>query len=32
MHFKNAVKQYPDFAMYGEPGEEKEIEAELQLI
>ena len=32
IHFKNAVKQYPDFAMYWEPGEELEIEAELQLI
>ncbi len=32
IHFKNAVKQYPDFAMYGEPGEQKEIEAELQLV
>jgi len=32
IHFKNAVKQYPDFAMFGEPGEELEIEAELQLI
>ena len=32
IHFKNAIKQYPDFAMYGEPGEEKLIEAELQLI
>jgi GTP-binding protein len=32
IHFKNAVKQYPDFAMFGEPGEQLEIEAELQLI
>ena len=32
IHFKNAIKQYPDFAMYGEPGEEKLIEAELQLV
>jgi len=32
IHFKNAVKQYPDFAMYGEPGEQREIEAELQLV
>jgi len=32
IHFKNAVKQYPDFAMLGEPWEELEIEAELQLI
>lgn len=32
IHFKNSVKQYPDFSMYWEPGEEREIEAELQLI
>lgn len=32
MHFKNPVKQYPDFAMFGEPGEEKEIQVQLQLI
>ena len=32
IHFKNAIKQYPDFAMFWEPGEEKELEVELQLI
>lgn len=32
MHFKNSIKQYPNFAMYGEPWEKIEIELELQLI
>ena len=32
IHFKNDVKQYPNFAMYGEPWEKKELELELQLI
>lgn len=32
IHFKNDVKQYPDFAMYGEPWEKRELELELQLI
>ncbi len=32
MHFKNAVNQYPQFALLGEPWEIKEIEIELQLI
>lgn len=32
IHFKNDVKQYPNFAMYGEPWEKRELELELQLI
>lgn len=32
MHFKNAVNQYPQFALLGEPGEMREIEIELQLL
>jgi GTPase len=32
MHFKNAVNQYPNFALLWEPGEIKEIEIELQLL
>ncbi len=32
IHFKNSVKQYPDFSMYGEPGEKKTLEVELQLV
>lgn len=32
MHFKNAVNQYPQFALQGEPGETREIEIELQLL
>jgi GTP-binding protein len=32
IHFKNAIKQFPDFAMYGEPGEKKILEVELQLV
>ena len=32
IHFKNSVKQYPDFAMYGEPWEKKTLEVELQLV
>jgi len=32
MHFKNAIQQYPQFALLWEPGESKEIEIELQLL
>lgn len=32
MHFKNAISQYPNFALYGEPGQKKELELELQLL
>ncbi len=32
IHFKNDVKQYPNFAMYGEPWEKKNLILELQLI
>lgn len=32
VHFKNDVKQYPNFAMYGEPWEKKNLILELQLI
>lgn len=32
MHFKNAVNQYPQFALLGEPGEIRDIEIELQLL
>lgn len=32
MHFKDSVHQYPDFFLMGEPGQEKEITLELQLL
>jgi GTPase len=32
MHFKDSVHQYPDFFLMGEPGQEKEIVLELQLL
>ena len=32
MHFKNAINQYPNFALMGEPGQEQIIELELQLL
>ncbi len=32
MHFKNAINQYPNFALLGEPGEQRNIEIELQLL
>ena len=32
IHFKNAVNQFPQFALLGEPGEIKEVELELQLL
>ncbi len=32
IHFKNSIKQFPNFAMYGEPGEKKTLEVELQLV
>lgn len=32
MHFKNAISQYPNFALYGEPGQVQELQLELQLL
>lgn len=32
IHFKNSVRQFPNFALLGEPGQKKEIELELQLL
>jgi GTP-binding protein len=32
MHFKNSLVQYPDFSLFGEPGQKKMIEVELQLL
>ncbi len=32
IHFKDAVNQYPNFYTLGEPGQEKEITLELQLL
>ncbi len=32
MHFKDAVHQYPNFFLMGEPWQEKEITLELQLL
>lgn len=32
IHFKDAVNQYPNFFLMGEPGQQKEIILELQLL
>jgi len=32
MHFKNPTRQFPNFCMFWEPWEEREILAELQLV
>ncbi len=32
IHFKNAVNQYPTFALYGEPGISQDITLELQML
>lgn len=32
IHFKNSIRQYPNFALYGEPGQVREIELELQML
>ncbi len=32
IYFKDAVNQYPNFALYGEPGQKKEVTLELQLL
>jgi len=32
MHFKDAVNQYPNFSLLGEPGHTKDIVLELQLL
>lgn len=32
MHFKDAINQYPNFALLGEPGQKKDIVLELQLL
>jgi len=32
MHFKDAINQYPNFCLLGEPGNKKEIVLELQLL
>lgn len=32
MHFKDAIHQYPNFFLLGEPGNKKEIVLELQLL
>lgn len=32
IHFKNAVLQYPNFALLGEPGMMREIQLELQML
>jgi GTP-binding protein len=32
MHFKDAIHQYPNFCLLGEPGNKKEIVLELQLL
>ena len=32
IHFKDAINQYPNFFLMGEPGQQKEITLELQLL
>ncbi len=32
IHFKNSVRQYPNFALFGEPSQKKEIVLELQML
>lgn len=32
MHFKNSLVQFPDFSLFGEPGQRKTVEIELQLL
>ena len=32
MHFKDAVNQYPNFGLLGEPGQKLEVLLELQLL
>ena len=32
IHFKNAVNQYPNFALLGEPGHTRELKLELQML
>ena len=32
IHFKDAVNQFPNFYLMGEPGQQKEITLELQLL
>ena len=32
IHFKNAVNQYPNFALLGEPGHTRELRLELQML
>lgn len=32
IHFKNAVNQYPNFALLGEPGHTRELQLELQML
>ena len=32
IHFKDSINQYPNFYLLGEPGHEKEITLELQLL
>jgi GTP-binding protein len=32
IHFKDAIHQYPSFCLLGEPGNQKELVLELQLL
>jgi GTPase involved in cell partitioning and DNA repair len=32
MHFKDSVHQFPNFALFGEPGQKRELLLELQLL
>ena len=32
IHFANAIQQYPNFALLGEPGQKKDITLELQIL